>query len=103
MSLRRLSLPVLLLALMLALPSMARDRLVLGTQLEPPGLDSAIAVALRQGFAKAMHDPDLIAEAAKIDLELNFVSGEEVQAMVERLYRLPPDVLRRAQAIAAAN
>ena len=71
--------------------------------LAPPGLDPAIAVALRQGFAKAMHDPDLIAEAAKIDLELNFVGGEEVQAMVERLYRLPPDVLRRAQAIAAAN
>jgi tripartite-type tricarboxylate transporter receptor subunit TctC len=71
--------------------------------LAPPGLDPAIAVALRQGFAKAMHDPDLIAEAAKIDLELNFVSGEEVQAMVERLYRLPPDVLRRAQEIAAAN
>jgi len=69
----------------------------------PPGLSPATAAALRRGFDEAMHDPDLIAEAAKIDLELNFVSGEEVQAMVERLYRLPPEVLRRAQAIAAAN
>jgi tripartite-type tricarboxylate transporter receptor subunit TctC len=71
--------------------------------LAPPGLDPAIAAALRAGFAKAMHDPDLTAEAAKIDLELNFVSGEDVQAMVERLYRLPPDILHRAQEIAAAN
>jgi tripartite-type tricarboxylate transporter receptor subunit TctC len=71
--------------------------------LAPPGLDPAMAAALRQGFAKAMHDPELIGEAAKIDLELNFVSGEEVQAMVERLYRLPPDVVRRGQEIAAAN
>jgi tripartite-type tricarboxylate transporter receptor subunit TctC len=71
--------------------------------LAPPGLDLAVAAALRGGFAKAMHDPDLIAEAAKIDLELNFVSGEDVQAMVERLYRLPPEVLRRAQDIAAAT
>jgi tripartite-type tricarboxylate transporter receptor subunit TctC len=71
--------------------------------LAPPGLDPAIAAALRAGFAKAMHDPDLIAEAAKIDLELNFVSGEDVQAMVERLYRLPPGILHRAQEIAAAN
>jgi tripartite-type tricarboxylate transporter receptor subunit TctC len=71
--------------------------------LAPPGLDPAVAAALRGGFAKAMHDPDLIAEAAKIDLELNFVSGEDVQAMVERLYRLPPEVLRRAQDIAAAT
>jgi tripartite-type tricarboxylate transporter receptor subunit TctC len=71
--------------------------------LAPPGLDPAVAAALRGGFAKAMHDPDLIAEAAKIDLELNFVSGEDVQTMVERLYRLPPEVLRRAQDIAAAT
>jgi tripartite-type tricarboxylate transporter receptor subunit TctC len=71
--------------------------------LAPPGLDPAIAATLRKGFAQAMHDPDLVAEAEKINLELNFVSGEEVQALVERLYQFPPDVIARAQAIAAAN
>ena len=71
--------------------------------LAPPGLDPAVAATLRKGFAQAMHDPDLVAEAGKINLELNFVSGEEVQALVERLYRFPPDVIARAQAIAAAN
>ncbi len=50
-----------------------------------------------------MHDPALIADAKKIDLELNFVSGEDVQTLVERLYRSPPGVIARAQAIAAAN
>jgi tripartite-type tricarboxylate transporter receptor subunit TctC len=69
--------------------------------LAPPGLNPAVAAALRKGFAEAMHDSDLIAEARKIDLELNFVSGEDVQALVERLYRSPPDVTARAQAIAA--
>jgi tripartite-type tricarboxylate transporter receptor subunit TctC len=71
--------------------------------LAPPGLDPAVAAALRKGFAEAMHDPALIADANKINLELNFVSGEDVQALVERLYRLPPGVISRAQAIAAAN
>jgi tripartite-type tricarboxylate transporter receptor subunit TctC len=71
--------------------------------LAPPGLNPAVAATLRKGFAEAMHDPDLIAEAGKINLELNFVSGEEVQALVERLYHFPPDVIARAQAIAAAN
>lgn len=71
--------------------------------LAPPGLDPAVAAALRTAFAAAMHDPALIADAKKIDLELNFVSGEAVQALVERLYRSPPDVIARAQAIAAAN
>jgi tripartite-type tricarboxylate transporter receptor subunit TctC len=69
----------------------------------PPGLDPAVAAALRKGVAQAMHDPGLLAEAAKINLELNFVSGEEVQALVERLYQSPPDVVARAQAIAVAN
>jgi tripartite-type tricarboxylate transporter receptor subunit TctC len=69
--------------------------------LAPPGLDPAVAAALRKGFAVAMHDPGLIADARKIDLELNYVSGEDVQALVERLYRSPPDVIARAQAIAA--
>jgi tripartite-type tricarboxylate transporter receptor subunit TctC len=71
--------------------------------LAPPGLDPAVAAALRKGFAEAMHDPELVAEAEKINLELNFVSGQEVQALVERLYHFPPDVIERAQAIAAAN
>jgi tripartite-type tricarboxylate transporter receptor subunit TctC len=71
--------------------------------LAPPGLDPAVAATLRKGFAQAMQDPDLVAEAEKINLELNFVSGEEVQALVERLYQFPPDVIARAQAIAAAN
>jgi len=71
--------------------------------LAPPGLDPSLAAALRKGFAEAMHDPALIAEAAKINLELNFVSGEDVQALVERLYHSPASVIARAQAIAAAN
>lgn len=71
--------------------------------LAPPGLEPAIAAALRQGFAEAMHDPALIADARKTDLELNYVSGEDVQALVERLYHSPPDVIARAQAIAAAK
>jgi tripartite-type tricarboxylate transporter receptor subunit TctC len=69
--------------------------------LAPPGLDPAVAAALRKGFAQAMHDPGLIADARKIGLELNYVSGENVQALVERLYHSPPDVIARAQAIAA--
>src|SRR5437899_2469621 len=68
--------------------------------LAPPGVDPRVAEALRRAFADAMHDPQFIAEGAKMDLELNFVSGADVQAMIERLYKAPPDVIARAQAIA---
>jgi hypothetical protein len=43
-----------------------------------------------------MRDPQPIAEGAKMDLELGFVSGVDVQALVERLS--PPEVMARAQA-----
>jgi hypothetical protein len=69
----------------------------------PPGLDPRVAQALRQGFADAMHDPQFIAEGARMNLELEFVGGPAVQAMVERLYQSPAAVIARAQAIAAAQ
>jgi tripartite-type tricarboxylate transporter receptor subunit TctC len=69
----------------------------------PPGLHPQVGEALRTAFAAAMRDPQLIAEAAKMDLELGFVGGADVQALVERLYRSPPEVIARAQAIVAAN
>ena len=69
----------------------------------PPGLDPKIVQALRKAFTEAMHDPQFIAEGAKIDMELNYVGGEEVQALIERLYKSAPEVISRAQAIAAAN
>jgi tripartite-type tricarboxylate transporter receptor subunit TctC len=69
----------------------------------PPGLDPPVSQLLRNAFAEALRDRELIAEAAKMDLELGFVAGEEVQAMVERLYRSAPGVIARAQAIASGN
>ena len=69
----------------------------------PPGLEPGVTEVLRKAFAEAMHDPQFIAEGDKIGLELNFVSGTDVQALVERVYRSPPNVVTRAQAIASAN
>jgi hypothetical protein len=58
---------------------------------------------LRKALADTMRDPQFIAEGAKIGLELEFVGGDEVQAMVERLYRSPANVVGRAQAIFTSN
>ena len=69
----------------------------------PPGLDPRVVDALRKAFADTMRDPQFVAEGAKIGLELEFVSGAEVQSMVERLYRSPAQVVSRAQAIFQAN
>ena len=69
----------------------------------PPGLDARVTAALREGFAAAMQDPELLAEAERMGLEINTVPGEEVQALVEKLYRAPPGVIARAREIAAGK
>ena len=69
----------------------------------PPGLDPRVTAALRRGVADTMRDPQFVAESARIGLEVNFVSGEDVQALVENLYRSPAAVIARAHAIASAN
>jgi tripartite-type tricarboxylate transporter receptor subunit TctC len=69
----------------------------------PPGTDPQVGEALRRAFTQAMHDPQFVAEGAKIDMELNYVSGADVQALVEKLYRSPPNVIARAQTIAAGS
>lgn len=69
----------------------------------PPGLDPRVVASLRQAFAQVMHDPDFIAQAEKIGMETNFVSGEDVQALVAHLYAFPPDVIALAQKIAASK
>jgi tripartite-type tricarboxylate transporter receptor subunit TctC len=69
----------------------------------PPGVDPRVVEALRKALADTMRDPQFVAEGAKIGLELDFVSGTDVQSLVERLYRSPRQVVSRAQAIFQAN
>lgn len=63
----------------------------------PPGVPPNVVQALRKGVADAMRDPDFIAEAQSLGLETSYVSGEDVQALVQSMYDLPPAVVKAAQ------
>lgn len=65
----------------------------------PGGASPAVTAALREGFEKAMKDPELVQTAAKIGLEIDYTSGEEVQQLVEKLHNLPKSVIDRTQRI----
>jgi tripartite-type tricarboxylate transporter receptor subunit TctC len=54
--------------------------------------------ALRKAFMAATADPDLIAEARRIQVDVMPVAGEELQAMIATLYRTPKDLLDKARA-----
>jgi tripartite-type tricarboxylate transporter receptor subunit TctC len=54
--------------------------------------------ALRQAFADTLRDPELVAEAEKMKLEVNQVSGEEVQSLVAKMFASPPDLIAKTKA-----
>ena len=53
--------------------------------------------ALRSAFTAAMKDPELLAEAQKLNIDIIPSSGEEVQVLVAKMYATPPDVVARVR------
>jgi tripartite-type tricarboxylate transporter receptor subunit TctC len=65
----------------------------------PPGVPAERVEALRKAFVDTIRDPDLQAEAAKQKLDTNLNTGDEVQALVDKIYSTAPDliaILRKA-------
>ena len=66
----------------------------------PPGVPKDRLAALRQAFDDTMKDPDFLAEAAKIDVEITPVSGEKLQGLVDDVYHdTTPDIAAKAGAL----
>ena len=63
----------------------------------PPGVPPERVAALRKAFVAAMNDKDLLAESKKIKLDIEALSGEEVQTMVGRLFAMPKHIVARAK------
>jgi tripartite-type tricarboxylate transporter receptor subunit TctC len=64
----------------------------------PPGVPADRVAALRKAFMLALQDKTLLAEAAKMKLDIDAMSGDELQALVAKLFALPPSVGAHAKA-----
>jgi tripartite-type tricarboxylate transporter receptor subunit TctC len=62
----------------------------------PPGVPPERVAALRAAFDATMKDPDFLAEAKRLALEVRPVSGPQVQALIKDLYASPPEVVKLA-------
>ena len=78
--------------LQLALMPQAMDRPFLA----PAGVPDERAKALRAAFAAAANDKQFREQAAKQRLEIEPVTGEEVERMLKNAFQLPPDVVKAA-------
>jgi tripartite-type tricarboxylate transporter receptor subunit TctC len=63
----------------------------------PPKVPADRVAALRKAFDDTMKDPAFRADADKQKLELQPVSGEQIQALVDRMFTAPKDVVEMAR------
>jgi tripartite-type tricarboxylate transporter receptor subunit TctC len=67
----------------------------------PPGVPADRAEALRAAFDRTMADREFIDEARAAGLEVNPVSGVEIDRLVGEIYQTPPEVVTQAKAAVA--
>jgi tripartite-type tricarboxylate transporter receptor subunit TctC len=63
----------------------------------PPGIPADRKLALRLAFDQTMKDADFRLETRNNGIEINPVSGAEIDALISELYRMPPDVVAKAR------
>jgi len=63
----------------------------------PPGVPAERVAALRRAFMAALQDKDAAAEARAMQLDLDPLSGDEVQAAVAKAYAMPARIVERAR------
>ena len=63
----------------------------------PPGVPAERVAALRKAFVAAFNDKTLRAEADKMQLDVDPMSGDELQKLVADLYDTPPRLVERAR------
>jgi hypothetical protein len=67
--------------------------------LAPPDLPDDRTAALREAFGETMREPAFLQDARKLQLEVNPVSAESLESLLQEVYRLPPSLIARTKAL----
>jgi hypothetical protein len=62
------------------------------------GTPGEIVATLRAGFDATLRDPQFLADAQKMHIDVSPLPGTKVQELVAKLYAAPPDLVERARA-----
>lgn len=63
----------------------------------PPGVPDDRVKTVRAAFMDTMADPELLADAKKMNIDVGPSTGEDVQALVKHMYELPQPVIERVK------
>ncbi|HZR62018.1 MAG TPA: hypothetical protein VFA80_13805 [Xanthobacteraceae bacterium] len=64
----------------------------------PPGVPAERVAALRKAFMETLHDKALLADAEHMKLDIDAMSGEDLQTLVGKLFALPPSISAKVKA-----
>ena len=65
----------------------------------PPGVPAERAAVLKRAFQLALQDPERKAEADRQGLAIEPILADEAEAVMQRLYRLPAELIERTRKI----
>ncbi len=71
--------------------------------LAPPGIPADRKQALRHAFMATMQDPQFLADAEKLRIDISPISGEAIEQFVGDAYATPKPIIERAKAILAVK
>jgi tripartite-type tricarboxylate transporter receptor subunit TctC len=72
--------------------------LALGRSLAaPPEVPANRLEVLRSSVLKTMHDPDFLADAKRLEIDVEPMNAADTRAMVERLFATPPAIVARIE------
>jgi tripartite-type tricarboxylate transporter receptor subunit TctC len=60
-----------------------------------PGTPVEIVKTLRSAFVKSLGSPELLAEAAKKTMEIELITGEELETLAKEVVSQPPEIIAR--------
>ena len=65
----------------------------------PPDLPADRAAALRMAFMDTLQDPEFLADADKLKLEITPVPARRIEELLTELYKTPPEIVQKAAAL----
>jgi tripartite-type tricarboxylate transporter receptor subunit TctC len=69
----------------------------------PPEMPTDRVAALRAAFDRTVKDPALLAEAKRRNLDINPLSGAELQKIIAEVVTISPELVQKAQRVLAAT
>jgi tripartite-type tricarboxylate transporter receptor subunit TctC len=69
----------------------------------PPDVPKDRVTALRKAFGEMMNDPQFIAEAQKLDLDLDLMDGAQIDEVLAKSYGSSSEVIAAARRAIGGN